>query len=214
MLLVALILLIADPRLTLVARSKLIPPLYLLDPSAAPAAAVVAVLELLNLLALRAELMEGDLPLMLAVMLPLLSANAPTALVPAPVEEPAPTPAAEPLVVVRLLLVDLLLPFKLATMPEPAPVEEAVLGLRLLVPSSLRGSSPILPWCRNSSPSITSKGADGIKARSCAERSWSDIPQTQNSWDCPETGVAVEVPFGPAVEKPVVVELLPSLEGG
>ena len=70
--------------------------------------------------------------------------------------------------VVRVLDELLLLPLRLATIPAPALVE-LVLGLLLLLSAdaSIRGgSSPILPWCRNSSPPITSNGWLGISALS------------------------------------------------
>ena len=133
-LLVALILLMALPRLPLVARSNAAPPLYFGSPDAVEVAAVV--LELLSRLARSADEMEGERPLMLAVMLPLRSASA--AEVPGAVDGPATE------VVVRVLDVDRLLPFRLATIPPPAV--EDVDGLRRLVASIRGGSSPILPW--------------------------------------------------------------------
>lgn len=122
----------AEDLLVLSARLNAAPPAYL-----APADS--RVLELDGLLALNAELMEGERPLMLAVMEPLLSASA--------AEAPLPlAPALVLAVVVRVLEEDRLRPLRLATMPEPEPVEAVDGLLRRCDASSRRGSSPILPW--------------------------------------------------------------------
>lgn len=190
----------ALPLLTLSALLNAAPPLY-------------PVLELLDLLARSAEAMLGERPLILAVIEGLLSRT--RAEVPA---LGANTEAAA----VRVLLVDRLLPPSEATIP---PLDD-VLGLRRRVLSNRVGSSPIFPWCRKCSPPITSSGALGINALSCADRSCNDIPHTQNSCECPLTAVDVLAVFGPAVEYPLcgaaevlpfavgVAEAEPSLFGG
>lgn len=198
-------LLLAEMRLmaedldVLSARLKEFPPMYPFAPPLLPCVpptlpavpgrggAPAVVLELLGLRARNADAIEGERPWILAVM---LCRRSRAILLPPP---DAPVPLLLPMtpdVAVRVLDVDLRLPFRLATIPAP-PTDDEVDGLRRRVESRRGGNSPILPWWRNSSPARTSSGAVGISALSCALRSCSDMPQTQKSCDCPCTGVAV-----------------------
>jgi hypothetical protein len=187
--LVAEILLMAEPLLVLSERLNAAPPAY---PD-----------ELDGRLARSADVIDGDLPLIPAVIEPLRSLSGPA--VPA---APDPLAAALAEVVVRVLEVERLRPLRLATMPLPGAVDDVDGLLLRCAASNLGGSSPILPWCRKSSPPMTSSGWLGMRARSCALRSCNDMPHTQKSCDWPLTAVDVLVPLGPAVEKPLVV-LLP-----